>query len=93
MQLFRERFKRESRLAAAIDHPNVLPVYEAGETDGTLFISMRWVEGTDLATLIKRGGGLDAAACCRHDRPGCAPRSTRLISSVWFIGTSSPQTC
>lgn len=60
-QTFRERFKRESRLAAAIDHPNVLPVYEAGETDGILFISMRWVGGTDLATLIKRGGGLDPA--------------------------------
>jgi hypothetical protein len=58
-QRFRERFKRESRLAAAIDHPNVLPVYEAGEADGTLFIAMRWVEGTDLGTLIKRGGGLE----------------------------------
>jgi hypothetical protein len=56
---FRERFKRESRLAASIDHPNVIPVYEAGETDGSLFISMRWVEGTDLATLIRRGGGLE----------------------------------
>jgi Protein kinase domain len=56
---FRERFKRESRLAASIDHPNVIPVYEAGETNGDLFISMRWVEGTDLGTLIKRGGGLD----------------------------------
>ena len=56
---FRERFGRESRLAAAIDHPNVLPVYEAGETDGTLFIAMRWVDGTDLRTLIHRGAGID----------------------------------
>jgi serine/threonine protein kinase len=56
---FRERFQRESRLAASVDHPNVIPVYEAGETDGCLFISMRWVEGTDLNTMIKRGGGLD----------------------------------
>jgi hypothetical protein len=55
---FRERFERESRLAAAIDHPNVLPVYEAGEADGTLFIAMRWVEGTDLRTLIRRGPGI-----------------------------------
>ncbi len=43
---FRARFKRESLLAASIDHPNVIPVYEAGESDGRLFIAMRWVEGT-----------------------------------------------
>jgi hypothetical protein len=57
--LFRERFQRESRLAASIDHPNVIPVYEAGEADGTLFLSMRWVEGDDLDTVVRRGGGLD----------------------------------
>jgi hypothetical protein len=57
--LFRERFQRESRLAASIDHPNVIPVYEAGEADGSLFLSMRWVEGDDLDTLVRRGGGLD----------------------------------
>ena len=57
--LFRQRFKRESRLAASIDHPNVIPLYEAGELDGALFLSMRWVEGTDLDTLIRRGGGLE----------------------------------
>jgi hypothetical protein len=45
---FRARFERESRLAAAIEHPHVIPVYEAGEADGQLFISMRFVAGTDL---------------------------------------------
>ena len=53
---FRERFKRESRTAASIDHPNVIPVYEAGEADGQLFIAMRYVEGTDLRELIRREG-------------------------------------
>ena len=38
---FRERFQRESRLAASIDHPNVIPVHEAGEADGVLYITMR----------------------------------------------------
>ena len=38
---FRERFKRESQLAASIDHPNVIPIYEAGEVDGSLFLAMR----------------------------------------------------
>ena len=56
---FRERFKRESRLAASIDHPNVIPVYQAGEADGALFITMRYVDGTDLGELIERGGRIE----------------------------------
>jgi non-specific serine/threonine protein kinase len=56
---FRERFKRESRLAASIDHPNVIPVYEAGEVDGALYISMRYVDGLDLHWLIERNGRVD----------------------------------
>jgi streptogramin lyase len=52
---FRERFIRESRLAASLDHPNVVHIYEAGEQDGVLFIAMRFVEGTDLARLIVHG--------------------------------------
>ena len=43
---FRERFVRESRAAASIDHPNVIPIYYAGESDdGSLYIAMRYVEG------------------------------------------------
>src|SRR5207247_2029520 len=57
---FRDRFTRESRLAASIDHPNVIPIYEAGEHEGTLFIAMRYVEGTDLARLIEDEGPLAA---------------------------------
>jgi serine/threonine-protein kinase len=55
---FRERFKRESHMAASIDHPNVIPVYEAGESDGQLFIAMRWMDGTDLRALIAEHGRL-----------------------------------
>ncbi len=51
---FRERFKREAQLAASLDHPNILPVYEAGEIDGQLFLAMRFVVGTDLDSLIRR---------------------------------------
>jgi YVTN family beta-propeller protein len=57
-QAFRERFLRESELAAAIDHPNVLPVYDAGDTDGVLWIAMRYVDGIDLAALLAKGGAL-----------------------------------
>jgi serine/threonine protein kinase len=54
-ELFRERFVRESRLAAALDHPNVLPVYDAGEVDGRSYIAMRYVNGPDLKSLIEQG--------------------------------------
>ena len=56
---FRERFVRESRLAASLDHPNVIPVYAAGEHDGVLYIAMRYVEGTDLRNLIRAEGRID----------------------------------
>jgi serine/threonine-protein kinase len=62
---FRERFVRESRLAASIDHPNVIPIYEAGEADGRLYIAMRYVEGTDLRTLLREKGTLDTAQASR----------------------------
>ncbi|MEA2151548.1 MAG: serine/threonine kinase PknH [Solirubrobacteraceae bacterium] len=49
---FRERFRREGRHAAALDHPNIIPVYEAGESNGLMFIAMRLVDGPSLADLI-----------------------------------------
>ena len=56
---FRERLLHESRLAARLDHPNVIPIYEAGEQDGRLFIAMRYVRGGDLKALLRREGALD----------------------------------
>jgi hypothetical protein len=55
---FRARFLRESRLAASLDHPNVVPVYEAGEVEGLLYIAMRYVPGTDLKALLRAEGAL-----------------------------------
>jgi ABC-type branched-subunit amino acid transport system substrate-binding protein/predicted Ser/Thr protein kinase len=51
---FRARFLREPKLAASLDHPNVIPIYEAGEHDGQLYLVMRYVEGSDLRTLLER---------------------------------------
>src|SRR5436190_20134388 len=62
---FRRRFERESQLAASIDHPNVIPVYEAGEAEGVLFISMRYVEGHDLRAIIKAARRLEPARASR----------------------------
>jgi YVTN family beta-propeller protein len=50
---FRDRFVRESRAAASIDHPNVIPIYYTGEHEGDLYIAMRYVEGSDLRTLVR----------------------------------------
>ncbi|WP_246551654.1 protein kinase domain-containing protein [Miltoncostaea oceani] len=52
---FRERFARESRIAARLEHPCVVPVYRAGEEHGQLYIAMRFVDGTDLAALLRDG--------------------------------------
>ena len=55
-----ERFKRESRLAAAIEHPNAIPIYEAGVADEDMpYLVMRYVEGEDLSSLLRREGRLD----------------------------------
>jgi serine/threonine protein kinase len=48
----------ESRIAASLDHPNVVPIYRAGEEDGLLFLAMRFVSGDDLRTLVEREGPL-----------------------------------
>src|SRR2546423_9043258 len=58
---FRARFKRETVIAASIDHPNAIPVYEAGERDGVLYLMMRYVDGTDLRELLDREGPLAPA--------------------------------
>jgi serine/threonine-protein kinase len=55
---FHDRFLRESRLAASLDHPGILPVYAAGEADGELYLATRYVDGTDLRTMLARDGTL-----------------------------------
>jgi DNA-binding beta-propeller fold protein YncE len=68
---FRERFVRESRAAASIDHPNVIPIYYTGESDdGALYIAMRYVEGSDLRTLVRAEQRLDP------------PRAAQIVSQV-----------
>ncbi len=61
---FRQRFIRESRTAAAVNHPNIIPIFEAGEAAGVLFIAMRYVQGSDVQTLVNAEGPLSAARAC-----------------------------
>ena len=56
---FRSRFEREWRLLAALDHPNVIDIYEAGEFEGRPYLCMRWVEGGDLAQRLRGTTGLE----------------------------------
>jgi CHASE2 domain-containing sensor protein len=62
---YRERFLRESRLAAIVEHPNVIPIYEAGDDAGLLFIAMRYVDGVDLEAVLQRLGALEPADAVR----------------------------
>jgi serine/threonine protein kinase len=77
---FRRRFIRESRTAAAVDHPHIIPVFEAGESGGVLFIAMRYVEGGDVGTLINRAEPLPVA------------RVVLIITQVASTATSSRAT-
>lgn len=56
---FRERFAREAELAMSLEHPNVVPIHDAGELDGRLYLVMRFVEGTDLRALLREEGALE----------------------------------
>ena len=69
-EMFRERFIRESRIAAGLDHPNVVTVYDAGEVEDGLFISMRYVEGSDLGKILHAEGALEP------------PRAILILSQV-----------
>ncbi len=61
-EVFARRFAEESRIAASIEHPNVVPIYAAGEESGVPFIAMRYVSGSDLGKRLAREGRLEPAA-------------------------------
>jgi serine/threonine-protein kinase len=60
---FRNRFERESQLAASLEHPNIIPVYDAGESVDVAYIAMRYVQGRDLSTVLEEDGRLETAQC------------------------------
>jgi serine/threonine-protein kinase len=63
-EVFRARFIQESRIAAATEHPHIIPVFNAGEADGVLYIAMRYISDGDVRALIDRVGPLPAARAC-----------------------------
>jgi serine/threonine-protein kinase len=72
-EAFRQRFIRESRAAAGVDHAHIIPVFEAGESAGVLFIAMRYVSGSDVRSLIEAYGALS---------PGRAAEITSQVASA-----------
>ena len=86
------RFKSEARLAASLEHPNIVPIHRGGEYHGVLYLAMRFVPGTNLRQVIDQGGwswtGFSASP------PRSRRRSTRRTSAGWCIATSSrPTSC
>jgi hypothetical protein len=65
-QGFRERFKRESKLAASIRHPNVITIYRTGEEAGLLYITMDFIEGTDFREMLAQRGRLEPRLAATH---------------------------
>jgi serine/threonine-protein kinase len=68
-ETFRERFAAEALAAAAVDHPHIIPVYDAGEAGGRQYIAMRFVVGEDLHAVLHREGGLPARRVARYVSP------------------------
>lgn len=98
---FRERFVRESRLAASLDHPNVVTVFDAGEADNLLYIAMQYVDGTDLGARLREedrvtpaeavavaeqvGSALDAAHAAGLVHRDVKPANILLQGGHWFL--------
>jgi len=93
----RERFLREGKYATRVKHPNIGEVYAAGEQDGLLWLAMRYLEGTDLATILRRGGALQprralsivgqvAAALDEADKAGLLHRDIKPANIMLASG-------
>ena len=103
-EAFRQRFIRESRAAAAVDDPHIIPVHEAGEANGMLFIAMRYVRGGDVRTVIRREGPLSPSSAAAiisavasaldaaHAAAWCTAMSNRR-TCWWTDGRADPITC
>lgn len=87
---FRQRFVRESRAAAAVEDPHIIPIFEAGESAGVLFIAMRYVAGGDVRSLLAREGPLTGYPRSSYR---WRPHSTPRTPLDWCTATSSQGTC
>ena len=90
---FVERFRREAQAAANLFHPNIVPVFDWGEDDGTYFIVMEYIDGQPLS-IGPAGHGPDGRRSGpRRSSPTSPTHSTTPTGTAWSTGTSSPATC
>ena len=91
---FKARFRRESRMAARLNEPHIIPIHDFGEIDGTLFIDMRLVEGSDLGSVLAARGRLPIATAVSVVVAGGRRRSTPHMRAGWYTATSNrPMSC
>ena len=90
--VFRARFETECKLAAGLDHPHVVQIFHAGAERGALYLTMRFVDGTDLRAMLAEEGRLEPARAVDLARRSRA-RSARRTAAASCTATSSPPTC
>ena len=91
-QEYRHRFEREAAIAASLEHPNVVPIYDAGHANGVLYLSMRFVDGEDLGAVLQRHGRLDVEPLCAVLGP-VADALDAVHAAGSCTATSSRATC
>ena len=85
-------FLREARAAAALNHPNIVTIYDADQEDGTFFITMELLEGDPLHVILRRAGG-SRRATARGSACRSARASSTRTSGASCTATSRPRTC
>ena len=85
--VFRARFLQESRIAASLNHPNVIPIYDMGPQDDLLYIAMRYVPGSDLREILRRDRILTPAQGAADESIRPPARWTTRTAPAWFTVT------